>query len=237
MSNQNDMNKFNTLISQASDAIMCNSECRKQRETDKLKQNYLNSKTNLSSASNQVQVAQKNYVTFTQGDSGYNDLVNNELEEKATQIADAFTSKFTADSTKIQTQIDTYKGLLLNVKNVADLYFKYKKENVKLIKDLKNESNDVLTNERKTFYEDQKIDGLNGFYSYFLLTIYVICVICFGIFSIIYPSQTNWKIKLATFIGFILLPFFSTWILGKIIYLIYTLYELLPKNVYAQKNY
>ena len=126
MSNQNDMNKFNTLISQASDAIMCNSECRKQRETDKLKQNYLNSKTNLSSASNQVQVAQKNYVTFTQGDSGYNDLVNNELEEKATQIADAFTSKFTADSTKIQTQIDTYKGLLLNVKNVADLNIKRK---------------------------------------------------------------------------------------------------------------
>jgi hypothetical protein len=62
MSNQFDMNKFNTLISQASDAIMCNSECRKQRQADKLKQNYLNSQTNLASASNQVQVAQKNYV-------------------------------------------------------------------------------------------------------------------------------------------------------------------------------
>jgi hypothetical protein len=237
MNNQIDMNQFNTLISQASDAIMCNSECRKQREADNLKQKYLNSKTNLSSASNQVQVAQKNYVTFTQGDSGYNELVEDELEQKATQVADAFTEKFTVDSAAIKTQIDTYEGLLLNFNNVADLYLKYKKENVQLIRELKNETSDVLTNERKTFYADQKIEGLNGFYYYFLLTIYVICVICFGVFSIIYPSQTNWKIKMATFIGFMLLPFFSTLILGKIIYFIYILYDMLPKNVYSQKNY
>jgi hypothetical protein len=34
-----------------------------------------------------------------------------------------------------------------------------------------------------------------------------------------------------------LLPFLSAWILGKIIYFIYILYDMLPKNVYAQKNY
>ena len=120
---------------------------------------------------------------------------------------------------------------------MAELYLKYKKENVQLIKDLKNETNDVLTNERKTYYEDQKIDGLKGFYYYILLGIYIICLFGFIIFSLMYPSQTSWVIKLATFIGFILLPFFSTWILGKIINLIYILYELLPKNVYSQKNY
>ena len=237
MSDQIDINKFNTLISQASDAIMCDSECRKQRETDKLKQNFLNSQTNLSSASNQVEVAQKNYVIFTQGESAYNDLLDNQLQEKAEQIANQFTEYFQGDSVKIETQIDTYQGLLLNFKNVVELYLNYKKENVQLIKDLKDETSDVLTNERKTYYADQKIDGLKSFYFYFLLTIYVICVICFGVFSIMYPSQSNFKIKIATFIGFILLPFFSTWILGKIIYLIYNLYELLPKNVYAQKNY
>ena len=139
MSNQIDMNKFNTLISQASDAVLCNSECRKQRETDKLKQNYLNSQTNLASASNQVQVAQKNYITFTQGISGYNDLRDSELQDKAQEIADKFTEYFQNDSKEITTQIDTYEGLLLNFKNVAELYLKYKTENVELIKDLKND--------------------------------------------------------------------------------------------------
>jgi hypothetical protein len=237
MSNQIDMNKFNTLISQASDAVLCNSECRKQRETDKLKQNYLNSQTNLASASNQVQVAQKNYVTFTEGPSGYNDLLDSQLQEKAQEIADTFTEYFDTDSKEITTQIDTYEGLLLNFKNVAELYLKYKTENVKLIKDLKDETNDVLTNERKTYYEDQKIDGLKSFYYYILLGIYIICLIGFIIFSLMYPSQSTLIKKILTIIGFILLPFFSTWILDKFIYLIYTIYELLPKNVYAQKNY
>lgn len=237
MSNQIDMNKFNTLISQASDAVLCNSECRKQRETDKLKQNYLNSQTNLASAPNQVQVAQKNYVTFTEGPSGYNDLLDNQLQEKAQEIVNKFTEYFESDSKEITTQIDTYEGLLINFKNVAELYINYKKENVQLITDLKNKTNDVLTNERKTYYEDQKIDGLKGFYYYILLGIYIICLIGFIIFSLMYPSQSSWIIKLATFIGFILLPFFSTWILEKFIYLIYTLYEMLPKNVYSQKNY
>ena len=237
MSNQIDMNKFNTLISQASDAVLCNSECRKQRETDKLKQNYLNSQTNLASAPNQVQVAQKNYVTFTEGPSGYNDLLDNQLQEKAQEIVNKFTEYFMSDSKEITTQIDTYEGLLINFKNVAELYLKYKKENVQLMKDLKDETNDVLTNERKTYYEDQKIDGLKGFYFYILLAIYIICLIGFILFTIMYPSQTTWKVKLASFIGFILRPFFSTWILGNIIYLIYKLYDMLPKNVYAQKNY
>jgi len=235
--NQIDMNKFNTLISQASDAVMCNSDCRKQRETDKLKQNYLNSQTNLASGPNQLQVAEKNYVTFTKGASGYNDLLDERLQEKAQEIADKFTDFFNDDSEKIKTQIDTYEGLLINFKNVAELYLKYKKENEQLVKDLKDETNDVLTNERKTYYEDQKIDGLKGFYFYILLGIYIICLIGFIIFSIMYPSQTTWKVKLASFIGFILLPFLSTWILGNIIYLIYAVYDMLPKNVYAQKNY
>ena len=237
MTSQIDMNKFNTLISQASDAVLCDSECRKQRETDKLKQDYLKSQTNLASASNQVQVAQKNYVTFTQGASGYNDVLETQLQDKAQEIADKFTEYFQNDSKEITTQIDTDEGLLLNFKNVAELYLKYKTENVELIKDLKNETNDVLTNERKTYYEDQKIGGLKGFYYYILLGIYIIFLIGFIIFSLKYPSQTSFRVKFVSIVGFILLPFFSTWILGRFIALIYTVYEMLPKNVYAEKNY
>ena len=237
MSNQIDMNKFNKLINQASDAVLCNSECRQQRTADKLKQNYLNSQTNLASASNQVQVAEKNYVTFTQGPSGYNDLLDKQLQEQAQEVSDKFTEYFNSDSEQIKTQIDTYEGLLLNFKNVAELYLKYKQENVELIKDLKDETNDVLTNERKTYYEDQKIDGLKGYYYYILLGIYIICLIGFIIFSIKYPSQTSFRVKLVSIVGFILLPFLSTWILGTFINLIYKLYDMLPKNVYAEKNY
>lgn len=232
MSNPIDMNKFNTLISQATDAIMCNSECKKQRQTDELKQIYLKSQANLASAPVQLQVAQKNYVTFTQGETAYNDLLDSQLQEKAKIIADKFTETFEEDTGKFTTKLNTYQGLLLNYKNVTELYLKYKKENIELIKDLKDQTNDVLTNERKTFYEDQKIDGLKFYYFYFLSIIYIICFISFVIFSLMYPSNSSFIIKIVSIIGFLLLPFVSSFILGSIIYLIYKVYELLPKNVY-----
>jgi hypothetical protein len=237
MSSQFDINKFNTMVSQASDAILCNSECKKKRESEKLKQNYFSAQTNLASASNQVQVAQKNYVTFTQGIAGYNSLQNDTLQQQADTIADNFTNNFNEEVEKITLQINTYDGLLLNFKNIFDLLKKYTKENIELYEEFKEESNDILTNERKSYYEDQNIDSLKTYYYYFLLVIYIICVICFVIFSLIYPSQTDWKIRFLILIAFIALPFFSTWILGKIIYFIYEAYNLLPKNVYNQKNF
>jgi hypothetical protein len=112
------------------------------------------------------------------------------------------------------------------------LYLKYKEENIQLITDLKNVTSDVLTNERKTFYQDQKIDGLKNFYFYILWSIYIICFVGFVVFSLWYPSQTSFTVKIASIIGFLALPFVSKWILGQIIYLIYKGYELLPKNVY-----
>ena len=229
--------KFNNLIDQASDAMLCNSECRNQRESDKLKNLYLNAQTNLASASNQVEIARKNYVIFTDGESGYNDLLDNQLNEKAEAIGDKFTENFNKDSVKIETQIDTYDGLLLNYKNIVELYLTYKNENSKLAKDIKNTTSDVLTNERKTFYEDQKIDGLKGFYFYILLGIYIIFLICFIFFTLMTPSQSSWISKLGSIIGFMILPFLSTFILSIIIYLLYSAYELLPKNVYNQKNF
>ena len=107
----------------------------------------------------------------------------------------------------------------------------YLNENDKLSKQLKNDSNDILTNERKTYYEDQEIGSLNGYY-YILLVIYIIVVICFAIFSLIYPSQFSILSKLILLLIFVALPFISTWILGKIIFLIYWLFGFLPKNIY-----
>jgi len=155
-----------------------------------------------------------------------------ELENRAKLIADETTEKINEEATKINQQIDTYNALFLNYINVVDLYEKYKRENAELFIELKDETNDVLTNERKTYYEDQQIDSLKFYYYYFLVTVYIICVMSFGIFSLLYPSQSTTIIKTVIFILLIALPFISTFILGVIIYLIYELYNLLPKNVY-----
>lgn len=232
MTNQFDLNKFNSFLDAASQAISCDSTCQQNKTAEDLKNKYINAESNLTLAEPQYQLAKKNYYTYVSGQNGYNNMIEQELNEKADLFIQKFKNDYDLEKTKILTQLETYDGLLVNYKNIVELYEKYKKENIDLSKQLKEETNDVLTNERKTYYEDQQNDALNYYYYYFLFTIYYIIVICFGIFSLMYPSSFNWKIRAFIFLAFVMMPLISTWLLGKIIQIIYWLFGLLPKNVY-----
>lgn len=232
MTNQLDINKFNSFLDKATKSILCGPECQKEQTTEELKKKLLNAKTNLILAEPQYNNAKKNYYTFVSGENGYDEIIEKEYTDTANNVILEYKTSLQDEINKIKTQLQTYNGILINFKNVEDLNNKYKKENVLLFKNLKEKSNDILTNERKTYYEDQEINSLTNFYSYVLIIIYIIVVIGFGAFSFIYPSNMNWKIRFILFIVFIILPYISTWILGKIIQVIYWLYSILPKNIY-----
>jgi hypothetical protein len=228
----NDLDKFNSLIDQAAEAITCDANCQKQKKTDELKQKYITAQSNLARGPQQVETARKNYVIYNKGEPVYNQLVETELTKKATMISTFFENNFNEESKNVLSDVKTYSGLLSNLKNVFELYLKYKQENVELTKKLKEETNDILTNERKTYYQEQGIDNLKFYYYYFLLIVYVICVILFGVFNFIYPSQMSGKIRAAILVILLILPFISTWILGKLVMMIYGIYGLLPTNVH-----
>lgn len=232
MSNQFDINKFNNFLDSASKAISCGPACQRNKKKQDLKNKYLNAQSNLDLAEPQYQVAKKNYYTYVSGQNGYNDMMEKEYTGQADLFAAKFTEDYQEEIANIRREISSYGGILINFRNVVDLYKKYKEENVKLIKELKEQSNDVLTNERKTYYEDQNIGVLNVYYYYLLLTIYFIILICYVLFSLKYPSPYSFKSRAVIFVVLFILPFISTWILGKLIQLIYVIYGALPKNVY-----
>ena len=232
MSNQFDLNKFNSFLDTATQAITCNSECQRNNRANQLKEKYQTAKSNLDLAKPQYELAKQKYYTYVDGQSGYNEMIEEELTAKAELFGEKFEENYISEKDKIETQLQTYDGILINFRNIVDLYEQYKKENIKLFEELKNETNDILTNERKTYYEDQQNDYLDLYYYYFLFIIYCIVVICYIIFSLIYPSTFDWKIRFVIGLIFIILPFVSTWLLGMIIKLIYWLFGLLPKNVY-----
>jgi hypothetical protein len=226
------LDKFNSLMNQASQAMSCGSECQRKNTIDSLKQKVLSAKSNLATAPEQVQSSTKNYLLFAKGQPAYNEYLDKTLEEKATQIATKFKKNFNGEVNKALSNIKIYIGLLINLKNVVDLYAKYKLENIELIKKLKDNTSDVLTNERKTYYQDQGIDTLKILYKYFLITIYVIFIIGFGVSGFVFPSKYDWKVRLGILVGLILLPFICTKILASVINIIYKIYGLLPKNVH-----
>ena len=232
MANQFNYDNFNSFLSQAADTIACGTECQQQRTAEQLKQTYLNSQTNLDSASNQVQVAQKNYVTFTQGQQAYSAITKEQLTSSAQGETMKFLDSFNNDAKKIYSDIQSYSGLYVNLQNVFDLYDSYVNKNNELYTLLKDETSDTLTNERKTYYEDQGIDNLKFWYYYILLTIYIVFAVCFAALSFIYPSNYNWKYKLAICILFAILPFISTYLLGLLLTFLNYIYNLMPKNVH-----
>ena len=182
-------------------------------------------------------INQVNTIIQTENNDNTQNYSNNEIQETELQvavegIADEIKTEFDNEASQVKTQIDTYRGLFVNLENVYDLYDKYKKRNVELFVELNDETNDVLTNERKTYYEDQGIDNLKFYYYYFLFTVYIVCVIMFGFFSLKYPSQYSIIARICIFIFLIVLPFISSFILGTFIYLLHETYNLLPKNVY-----
>jgi hypothetical protein len=232
--NKNNLDKFNSMIDQASAAIACDSECQRQQKDDELKKAYMDAQTNLATAPNNVYVSRKNYVVFDQGQPAYDELIDRELSQQAQKLSSYYQTNFNDESKNINFNINTYSGLLINLKNIFDLYLKYKEENIKLFKQLKHETSDVLTNDRKTYYQDQGIDNLKFYYHYFFLLIYVITILAYIVYNFMYPSQFSILVRVI-FLGLmILLPFISTWILGKIIGIIYDIYNWLPKNAHKQ---
>jgi hypothetical protein len=223
-------NHFNTMLEQARSAVTCDSDCQYRKTSQELKDKYLAAKMNASSVQENVETAQKDYLVYTQGESGYDEYLDTSLNEKADKVSEIFTTTFEEQVSTINSSIDIYSSLLMNYQNVLDLYTKYKDENEDLKNGLKDNTSDIFTNERKTYYENEGVLSLNKYYS-ILIVIYVITIIIFAISVFVFESFLSFKIKIAILIAFIILPFISSPILALIVDLVYKIYEMLPKNV------
>jgi hypothetical protein len=222
---------FNNLLEQARSAVTCDSDCQHRQKSQELKDKYLAAKAQVSSGPNDADVAEKKYLLFTQGQSGYNDHLDITLNAKADKIAEMFTEKFKDEVKNITSSISTYHSLFINHTHVSDLHKTYKRENIILEKTVKNDSSDILTNERKTFYEDQGIDSLNLYY-YIMSIVYLITLIGFAISIYFAPSAFSIKVKCGILAVLIILPFISSRIVKSISNVTHNIYDTMPKNAH-----
>lgn len=224
-------NKLQDLISMANQRLSCDQNCQKQKVAQQLKQNYLNSKTNLQTAPIEYQSNKKKYYTFIEGEAYYNDMQETELQNKSDDIAKALTALFDEQVTVTKTLNSYLNSVLINRKNSVDLYNSYKTDNEELLTELKNSKGDILTNDRKTYYESQEYENLQKWYNFFWWIYYVlVLVFLLGILLV----QNNFSVikKVIIFIMLILYPYIVDYIVSGI-YKMYTNVKVYaPKNVY-----
>ena len=232
MTNNIDVNKFNDFLDNANNILSCDSKCQEQKKKTELKKKYLEAKTNLLTAPNQVETSYKNYLTYSKGDSAYNEYRENELQQKAKLIITTFKTNFSDGIEKSKENYNTYSGLLLNFAHIVELYKKLVKENTILSLQLKNKTSDVLTNDRKTYYEDQSIDNLS-FYHTIIMVIYIIFLIGFAVSIFVFPSTSSKGSLLGILVFFIIYPFICVKIFTFVYYIKDIIMGTFPKDVYA----
>lgn len=224
-------NSINSFIDKATKALGCDANCQRQKTIDQLKQTYLAAKTNLITAPTQVETSFKNYLVYLEGEPAYLEYKESELHAKAEQITSTIQqdiNKIIGDETR---NVNTYNGLLINLNNIYEYYERYLKENIELENKLKTMKSDIVTNDRKTYYEEQGIESLKKYYI-IIFIVYAIVVVSFIVCCFVMPSNLSIQIKIVILVLLIIYPFISSWLLTQIIHLYNKTTELLPKNVY-----
>jgi hypothetical protein len=225
------MNDFNNFLTQANESITCGPSCMEKEKSQQLEKNYLDAETNVTSAPEQLFTAKKEYITYTQGESGYNEYIDKELQTKSETITSSYQTKFNNSVNTIKTNIQIYDGLLINFNNVVDLYKKYKKENNDLEKKLKITHSDTLTNDRKNYYEDQGINRIKTYY-YFLLFVYVFIVFVFLLSVFLVKTDVKLTIRLLILFLLIIYPFVCYWFFYFLHKIFGYIKGYFPNNVY-----
>ena len=210
--NEINMNNLADFLNKANNILSCDSECQKNNKINELKQKYLDSVTNSKTSNIQEEQAYKNYIVYSQGTQAYNEHLDKSLNEKANKIAQMYEKNFNDNFSYVMTLLNSYKGLLVNFTNIYDYYFKFLDENTKYENNSKIQTADVLTNHRKTFYEEQNIDRIKLintilFWIYYIFS--VIFVVLFFIYSSNYRLISRILITIILFIYFIIYPYIA----------------------------
>ena len=228
---QQTTDQINQLISQSSDAILCGPDCQKIRKTGLLRQTYLDAQANEETAPIQLQEAEKNYYTYTQGTTGYNTIRKNELTKQVSTIVASSTAKFESEIDNAKELTKTYNSLHITYKNMKELYQRYLEENKQLQKQVRHLTADTVTNDRKSFYESQGYDALQNWYILWKW-IYIILVVVYVIGLFLVKSGYSIAVRIVILVALIVYPFIIQFLFRILYGLFEKLYSYLPKNIY-----
>lgn len=223
--------KINQLLELSSQELICGPDCQQQKISTELKQKYLDAQTNLQTAPINLENTKKNFYVYTQGSPFYDNMLEEELRQKADKISTLVSENFNSEVSDANIMNLYLNTALINSKYTKELLENYLEKNKKLKLQLKERYGDILTNDRKTYYETDALNTLTFWYKLFWYIYYVLVIIL--ILAFIFSSTEFSRI---TKIIISVLVIFYTYYIDYIVRWVYGLWKLLisrlPKNVY-----
>ena len=158
-------------------------------------------------------------------------MLEEELQQKANKISTLVSENFDSEISDANVMNLYLNTALINSKYTTELLENYLEKNKNLKLQLKERYGDILTNDRKTYYETDALNTLTFWYKLFWYIYYVLVIILVLVFifsSIDLPKMTKIIISI--------LVIFYTYYIDYVVRWVYGLWKLLisrlPKNVY-----
>lgn len=222
---------INDLLETSAQAIICGPTCQKSKISKELKQKYLDAKTNIQTAPTKLEHSKKNYYTYTKGETYYENMQEEELDEKASKIAELISTNFNNEIKDANTMNSYLNTALINSTYTEDLLEEYLNKNNSLKLKLKNSRGDIITNDRKTFYEKVELDNLLSWHRFFWYIYYILWVMLV-LALILSPSDLTLIKKIVIAIAILAYPYYIDYILRWVYGIWKKIESNLPKNVY-----
>jgi hypothetical protein len=223
--------QINNLLEQSTQALLCGPDCQKQKVTGELQQKYLNAQTALKTAPINLETTKKNYYVYTEGEASYDNMLESELKQKSEKIGEVIGVSFNDEVASAETMNQYYNTAVINSNYTKDLLKEYYKKNNELKLQLRDRQGDILTNDRKTYYENDALDRLKLWYRFWWY-IYYLLVLVFLISIFLVNSQMTIIKKIVITVLFIFYPYYIEFIVNWIYEFFSNIYKNLPKNVY-----
>jgi len=223
--------RITELLNRSATALTCGPECQKEKISSELMQKYLNAQTNLQTAPINLETTRKNYYVFSQGRPFYDNMLETELKQKAEKIAELITESFNDEVESSKTMNQYFNTDLINSRYIKEYLKEYIQKNQVLKKKLRNRHGDILTNDRKTYYETDALSSLQLWYKLWWY-IYYLLVIVFIIAIFISPSNITFIKKVIIGILIIFYPYYINYIVTWFQDTYKDISTMIPKNVY-----
>jgi hypothetical protein len=222
-----------SLLNTSADSILCGPDCQKSKITGELEKKYLDAKTNIQTAPIELENTKKNYYVYSKGEPYYDNMLEDELKAKVDKIAILITESFNDELDNANTMNKYLNISIINSRNTKELLANFKKRNNSLEDSLDYRNSDILTNDRKTYYENNALTNLKGWYFLWWYIYYILCiVISLSLFLV--PNLLSLFIKIIIIILILGYPYFIPMIITYLNSIILNINSELPTNIYSR---
>lgn len=223
--------KLQALLEKSTQALTCGPDCQKEKVLGELNQKYLDAKTNLQIAPITLEQTKKNYYVFKEGRPYYDNMLETELTTKAEELSTILSDNFSEELANAKSLNNMLSIDIINSNNTLELYNEYVSKNAELKTIIGNSNADILTNDRKTYYESQEYESIQKWYTRFIWTYYIL-VLVFLLGVLLSQTQMSRSSLIIIFVLLVIYPFIINRIVQNVGGFITTTLGYLPTNVY-----